>query len=122
MLNAIAERSAELVGAAYGLVFVSEGDDLVLRAATREFANDIGKRGKKPGTGVLEKVWQSMRPFVTGQYGLMEEDDLFYSHPNLSAVAGVPVIGRNDPLGVLIVARAGNNVQKFAAREVEIFI
>lgn len=122
LLNIIVTQAAEFVGASYGIIFLSEGDDMVLGAAVSNFELHVGDREKKPGAGVLGQVWQSMRPVVINDYREWEGHDPSYLKWNLRAMAGVPIIGREGPLGVLEVARTEEDMRSFTGQEVEMFV
>ena len=122
LLDKIVNNAAELVGAPYGIIFLTEGDDLVSKAATGGFKSSIGAREKKPGAGVLQKVWNDLKPFVVADYTEWEENDPAYRDLELHAIAGVPIVGRSGLLGVLEVARMGDDHQIFVPQETEILI
>jgi PAS domain S-box-containing protein len=122
LLNTIVTQAAQLVGAPYGSIFLSEGEDLVLRAAIGDFAPRIGIKEKKPGAGVLGEAWRNMKPFVVANYSQWEGHDPDYAHLGLGAFAGIPIIGHDGPLGVLEVARMEANTEKFTPQEVEVFV
>ncbi len=122
LLNTIVSQVAELVGASFGYVFLSDGDELVLRAAVSGFALNIGKREKKPGAGVLGQVWQTMKPLVVENYAEWEGRDPSYLKWGIRAVVGIPIIGREGPLGVLEVARLEDDMGRFTSQEIEVFV
>lgn len=123
LLNMIVSNAVELVGASYGYIFLSEGDDLVLRAATANdnFVSNIGYREKKPAAGILGRVWQTMKPFALEDYSAWNERNSFYESLNPHAFAGIPIIGRSGALGVLEVARLGDNLSPFTPQEISEF-
>ena len=121
LLNMVATRAAELVGAAHGYIFLSEGDELVLQAATSQFTSNIGIRERKPGTGVLKVVWQTMRPFMIENYSEWEGRDPAYLKWDIYALAGIPIVGRDGPLGVLQVIHPQDTPRKFTPQEMEVF-
>lgn len=119
LLNNIAEHAASLVNAQHGFIFLAEGDAITLRAATREFSQNIGNSEPKPGSGVLGKVWQEKKTFFTENYGQWEFRDPNYEGENLRAVAGVPINAGEDIIGVLEVANT-NDTRIFNNDELEI--
>jgi PAS domain S-box-containing protein len=121
LLSTIVTHAAELVGASYGSIFLSEGDELVLRAAMSDFEMKIGTKESKPGLGVLGEVWRHMKPLVIENYSQWAERDPTYANQNLRAFAGIPIIGHDGPLGVLQVARTAENIEKFIPQEIEVF-
>ena len=119
LLNKIAMQATELVEAHYGDIYLSEGDDLVLQAATNNYSSTAGNREKKNGMGVLEQVWQTLQPFAVENYSEWEKDSPRHVKGNVRAVVGVPIIGREGPLGILEVARMDEDARKFTAQEIE---
>lgn len=122
LLNRIVTQAAELVGASYGNIYLSEGNDLVLSATMSHLTQQLGVKEKKPGAGVLGQVWKSMKPFVLENYDQWEGRDPNYSTWNLRAFAGIPIIGHDGPLGVLEVARMEEDIEKFTPQEVDVFV
>ncbi|CAG0960585.1 hypothetical protein ANAEL_00603, partial [Anaerolineales bacterium] len=121
LLNTITVEAAGLVGAQYGDIYLSEGDDLVVRATNMEQVSKVGSREKKPATGLLGEVWRTLQSVVVENYAEWEGHNPSYSVWNLRAVAGVPIIGRDGPLGVLEVARMKDNPLQFTSSEIEVF-
>ncbi len=119
LLNVVAARSAELIQARYSYIFLAEGNELVLRAATHNFSAKIGSREPKPGKGLLATVWNSKQKFVVENYGTWEERDPAYEEWNLHAIVGIPIIIAGEIIGVLEVSRTGDDNQKFSKTETE---
>jgi diguanylate cyclase (GGDEF)-like protein/PAS domain S-box-containing protein len=119
LLNNIAERAAALVSAQHGFMFLSEGELLILRAATKGFSHNIGRHEPKPGTGVLGKVWQKGESFVVENYTAWELHNPNYDSENLVAIAGVPIKIGGDVIGVLEVANT-DHTRPFSPAEIEI--
>ncbi|HSO14046.1 MAG TPA: PAS domain S-box protein [Anaerolineales bacterium] len=121
LLNDIVEQAVDILNATYGYIYISEGDDLVLQAATAEFASMIGARENKNGEGILGRIWQTMRILTVDDYGEWAERDPAYSKWELHALVGTALIGRNGPFGALIVARARENALPFTPQEIDVF-
>jgi class 3 adenylate cyclase len=119
LLGEVATQAAELVGASYGYIFLSEGDDLIMRAATKNFAHNIGSSQKKPGIGAVGQVWQTQRPLALKDYNAWEKRNPSYAHWNLRALACIPIMGRDGLIGVLEVARLKTDPREFTPQEAE---
>jgi diguanylate cyclase (GGDEF)-like protein/PAS domain S-box-containing protein len=119
LLNIIAERAAALVNAQHGFMFLSEGDLLVLRAATKGFSHNIGRSEPKPGTGVLGEVWTSGKTIAVENYTTWELRDPDYNSEKLVAIAGVPIQAGGIMTGVLEVANT-DRARPFSEAEIEI--
>ncbi len=118
LLNHIAERAAALVNAQHGFMFLSEDDFLVLRAATKGFAHNIGRSEPKPGTGVLGRVWQNGKSLAVENYTAWELHDPDYDSEKLVAIAGVPIRAEGSMAGVLEVANT-DHARPFSEAEIE---
>jgi len=119
LLNLIAERAAAFVHAAYGYIFLAEGNELVVRAATGNFSQNLGAREPQPGTGVLGQVWQSLQLVVVENYDQWEGRDPEYAGWGLRSIAGVPIFAGEVCVGVLEVARIESDERVFTAEETE---
>jgi diguanylate cyclase (GGDEF)-like protein len=119
LLNNIVESAAALVNAQHGFIFLPEGDLLILRAATKGFAHNIGRSEIIPGTGVLGRVWQSGEIFFVENYTAWELHDPDYSNERLAAIAGAPIMIGEKMAGVLEVANT-DHVRPFSQVEIEI--
>ncbi len=119
LLSNIAERAAALVNAQHGFIFLPENDFLVLRAATKGFARNIGRGEPKPGTGVLGEVWRSGDVFVVENYTAWELHDPSYDSEKLIAIAGIPIKAGENMAGVLEVANT-DHTRPFSGAEIEI--
>lgn len=122
LLQAIVERAASLINATHGFIFLPEGDSLVLRAATKGFANNLNNREPKPGVGVLGRVWESRQTVVIENYDQWALRDPNYVAQGLRAVAGTPIFINKNIAGVLEVARVEEDGQIFTPEETGILI
>ncbi len=120
LFTTIVERAASLMRAQHGAIFISEGDDLVIRSATKGFAHRIGSREVKPGTGSLGRIWQNRKPEIVENYDEWELRDKSFDNENLNAIAGVPIFVNGDIIGVLEVARTKKDRSLFTSVEIEI--
>ena len=119
LLNDIVESAAGLVNAQHGFIFLPEDGFLILRAATKGFAHNIGRSEPIPGTGVLGQVWQSGEIFFVENYTAWELHDPDYSSERLAAIAGAPIMIGEKMAGVLEVANT-DHVRPFGQVEIEI--
>jgi diguanylate cyclase (GGDEF)-like protein len=119
LLNDIVESAAGLVNAQHGFIFLPEDGHLILRAATKGFAHNIGRSEPIPGTGVLGQVWQSGEIFFVENYTAWELHDPYYSSERLAAIAGAPIMIGEKMAGVLEVANT-DHVRPFSQVEIEI--
>jgi PAS domain S-box-containing protein len=122
LLQTIVERAATLISAAHGFIFLPEDDSLVLRAATKGFARNLGSREPKPGKGVLGRVWESCQTVVIENYDKWALHDSNYVAQGLRAVAGTPIVINNSIAGVLEVARVEEDGRVFSPEETGILI
>jgi diguanylate cyclase (GGDEF)-like protein len=119
LLSKIAERASALVNAQHGFIFLSEGQLLVLRAATGGFAHNIGRSEPSPGSGVLRQVWLSGESFAAENYSAWEFHDPDYDNERLVAIAGVPIRAAGNMAGVLEVANTDHS-RSFSKAEIGI--
>jgi diguanylate cyclase (GGDEF)-like protein len=119
LLNNIVGRAASLVNTQHGFIFLAKDGFLTLRAATREFSQNIGNSEPIPGSGVLERVWKDKKAFCIEDYQQWEFRDPSYESEYLHAVAGVPIKAGEDIIGVLEVANT-KDTRTFSSDEVEI--
>lgn len=119
LLKKIAECAAMLVNTEHGFIFLSEGDNLVMRAATSGFVHNVGNREPKPGNGVLKAVWESGENLVIENYSEWTLRDPKYKKDDLRAIAGVPIKAGNELIGVLEVANI-HGTRIFSEAEIEI--
>jgi GAF domain-containing protein/HAMP domain-containing protein len=104
LLRDILVRAGELVGAPHGFLYLSEpgGQTMQMRVGTGAQRERVGNR-IQPGVGLAGQIWASGEAMVVNDYqnwsgrlALSASQD-----STLRAVAGVPLIARDQIIGVL---------------------
>ncbi len=120
LLSTLCEKAATLLSATYGLIYLDDGETLLLRATTQNASLHLNEREQKPGIGVLGQVWQTQNLVVVEHYEAWELRDPNYTSDGLRAIVGIPIKQKNTITGVLIIARTDDDNRTYSAEEMEI--
>lgn len=119
LLQSIVSRAVELLGGAFGSLFLYQPDQdlLELTVATGIDSEMVGT-SLKPGEGLAGKVWDRCEPITIGDYEEWEGRAKAYGGYGFRATIGVPVRWGAESLGVLSVHALAPGV--FTAKEAEL--
>ncbi len=120
-LQVIVQRAMDLVGAAYGWLYVvdSERDDIVALVAAGRYRKFLGHRMKR-GEGLAGKVWATGQPLVVDHYASWPGRSPDFDTDPAGPTMGVPLKSGDEVIGVLGLAREPS-AAPFTQEEIEQF-
>ncbi len=106
LLTALVERSVNLVGAAYGWLYLvdRERDELVAHVGTGMFQRHVGKRLKR-GEGLSGRIWAEERPVAVDNYRFWDNRSRLFEGEPIGPAMGVPLYVDRQVAGVIGVTR-----------------
>ncbi|HSR29708.1 MAG TPA: PAS domain S-box protein [Anaerolineae bacterium] len=107
LLETIMERAANLVGAAYGFVYLvtSEEAEIEVAIGTGPYREYLGRRLKR-GEGLAGKVYESGQPLAVEDYPTWPGRSLQFEDTAFGPALGAPLMSGEVVAGVLGVGRA----------------
>lgn len=105
LLQVIVERAAVILDAPYGELMLTEGEELVVRAFTRNQPYLMGDRVKRGEALVSWRAYDTGKPVLIDDYFAWSGRRVMYEQEQLHAVADFPVMVGQTCLGVLAVGR-----------------
>lgn len=120
-LETIAQQAADLVGAAYGWIYLvdPEKDEIEAKVGAGLYHKYVGHRMKK-GEGVAGKVWQTGEPLIVNHYATWSGRSPDYENDPAGPTMGVPLKSGAEVVGVLGLARLESE-PTFNAEQIEQF-
>ncbi len=120
-LQAIVQRAMDLVGAAYGWLYMvdKERDEIVARVAAGRYRKYLGHRMKR-GEGLAGKVWASGEPLIVDHYASWPGRAPYYESDPAGPAMGVPLKSGGEVMGILGLTREPS-AAVFSKEEVEQF-
>ncbi len=105
LLQVIVERAAAILDAPYGELMLLEGDELVVRAYTRNQPYLLGDRVRRGEAMVTWRAFDTGQPVLIDDYFAWSGRRVIYDEAQLQAVGDFPVIVGQTSVGVLAMAR-----------------
>jgi PAS domain S-box-containing protein len=120
-LETIVKRATDLMGAAYGWIYMvdAESEEIEAKVGAGRYRKFVGHRMKR-GEGVAGKVWQTGEPLVVDHYASWPGRSQYYENDPSGASMGVPLKSGEEVVGVLGVARLESD-PIFSKEDVEQF-
>ncbi len=121
LLRAVVEHATALVHARYGHVYLYDQSrgELELASAVSDFPIPLGARVKL-GEGMAGRVAQSRQPMIVDDYRTWEHRSPSYEEIPLTGVLQVPMIYRDELVGVLGVNELRTLDRKFSESDVHV--
>ena len=104
--------------AAYCYLYLVEGEKLVVCATTKDFNQFLGWSLRR-GEGLSGRVWQDGKSMTVEDYASWSGRKTAYDEWQFHAESAVPIWGDDVCVGVLGVARLGEDRRVFNSTEVE---
>jgi anti-anti-sigma factor len=105
LLQVIVERAAVILNAPYGEIMLLEGDELVVRAFTRNQSYLAGDRVRRGEALISWRAYDTRQPVLIDDYTAWSGRRVLYEGAQLQSVADFPVVIDQVCLGVLAMAR-----------------
>lgn len=120
-LQTIVQRAMDLIGAAYGWLYMvdRERDEIVARVAAGRYRKFLGHRMKR-GEGLAGKVWVTGAPLIVDHYASWPGRSPDYEDDPAGPTMGMPLASANEVVGILGLAREPS-AAPFSKEEVEQF-
>ena len=118
-LQIIVQRAVDLIGAAYGWLYMvdNEQGDIVARVAAGRYRKFLGHRMKR-GEGLAGKVWATDRSIVLADYASWPGRSPDYESDPAGPAMGVPLKSGDEVIGILGLAREPS-AAPFSQEEIE---
>jgi diguanylate cyclase (GGDEF)-like protein/PAS domain S-box-containing protein len=101
LFTKIVELSADFLGVSYAEIMLAEEDVLVVHATTQNQKHLIGNRLKREESMLSWQVFETQKPVVLGDYSTWIHRKDKYDELSLHAVAGFPILNKEQCMGVL---------------------
>ncbi len=120
LLERIVERAVNLVGAAYGWVYLVTPDEqaLELKVGTGLFRRHIGVQLAR-GEGLSGRIWETGEPLLVQDYGSWPYRSFRFEEDAIGSALGVPLCWGARPVGVFGLTRATGDAP-FRPEELEL--
>ena len=120
LLRELLTDAATLLDTEHGHVYLRTGEEEEIRSivALGVFEEELGQR-LGLGVGLVGRVWQAGEPIAVDDYDAWDGRDPAFPRGRIRAGVGVPLLSRQDVIGVLGMARGAADERSFGPAEVE---
>ena len=109
LLQSIVDQAAEFLDAPFCEIMLNEGDELVVKAFTRNQPLLAGDRIKRNEALLSWQAFDTCAPAVINDYSQWAQHRAIYDSLNLSAVVALPILLEGGSIGVLDISRSETN-------------
>lgn len=118
LLNAIAESVAEVLDAPHTEVALKDGDEMFVRAIHNPLVDHVGDRVGRDSAIFSWLAHDTRQPILHDDYTAFPARRSVYEGVSLHAVVCIPILARDDCLGILLLGRSQPD-KPFTSAEVQ---